>query len=65
VVAGADSYYETLILQELDGLSREFGLFVLDVVSAQGHVLPQKRDPILFLSGKDFATLGEKWRYRP
>ena len=65
VVAGADSYYETVVLQELEGLSREFGLFVLDVVSAQGHVLPQKRDPILFLSGKDFATLGEKWRYRP
>lgn len=64
IVAGADSHYETVVLQELEGLSREFGLFVLDVVAARGHILPKKRDPIMFLSNKDFATLGEKWRYR-
>jgi len=65
MVAGADSAYETVVLQELEGLSREFGLFVLEVVAVHGNIIPKKRDPIMFLSGKDFATLGEKWRYRP
>lgn len=65
MVAGADSAFETVVHQELEGLSREFGLFVLDVVATHGSILPKKREPILFLSGKDFATLGEKWRYRP
>ncbi len=65
VIAGADCHYETVVLQELEGLSREFGLFVLNVVATQSNVSFKKREPILFLSGKDFAALGEKWRYRP
>ncbi len=64
MVASADSAYETVVHQELKGLSREFGLFVLDVLAVHGNITPRKRQPILFLSGKDFATLGEKWRYR-
>ncbi len=60
MVAGADSAYETVVLQELKGLSREFGLFVLDVVAVHGNITPKKREPIMFLSGKNFATLGEK-----
>lgn len=65
LIAGADCHYETIVLQEIEGLSREFGLFVLEVVAAQSNTLLKKREPILFLSGKDFAALGEKWRYRP
>ena len=65
MVSGADSAYETVVLKELEGLSREFGLFVLDVIAVHGNIAPKKREPIMFLSGKDFATLGEKWRYRP
>ncbi len=65
LVDGADVTYETLVLQEIEGLSHEFALFVLDVVAISGSVSPLRRDPILYLSQKDFATLGERYKYRP
>jgi flavin reductase (DIM6/NTAB) family NADH-FMN oxidoreductase RutF len=62
LVEGFDSAYETVVYQELGGLSAEFGIFVLDVVATHGVIRPVKREPITFLSLKDFATLGEKWK---
>ena len=62
LVEGFDSAYETVVYQELKGLSAEFAIFVLDVVATHGVIRPIKRDPITFLSLKDFATLGEKWK---
>ena len=64
LVEGADLVYECLVLQELAGLSHEFALFVLDVVAASGDISPLRRDPIFYLSQKDFARMGEKYRYR-
>jgi flavin reductase (DIM6/NTAB) family NADH-FMN oxidoreductase RutF len=65
LVKGADLVYESILLQELEGLSHEFALFVLDVVATNGAINPLRRDPILYLSQKDFARMGEKYRYRP
>ena len=65
LVEGADLVYESLVLQELEGLSHEFALFVLDVVATSGRISPLHRDPILYLSQKDFARMGEKYKYRP
>ena len=65
LVEGADIIYETVVLQELEGLSHEFALFILDVVAARGNTNPLRRNPILYLSQKDFATVGEKYKYRP
>jgi flavin reductase (DIM6/NTAB) family NADH-FMN oxidoreductase RutF len=65
LVEGADSIYETMVLQELEGLSREFALFILDVIAVKGEVGSMRRSPIFYLSQKDFATVGEKYRYRP
>jgi hypothetical protein len=65
LVAGADLVYESVVLQELQGLSHEFGLFVLDVIATSGNISPLRRDPILYLSQKDFARLGDKYRYHP
>ena len=65
LVEDADATYETVVLQEIEGLSHEFALFVLDVVHAKGEVGPMRREPIFYLSQKDFATVGEKYRYRP
>jgi flavin reductase (DIM6/NTAB) family NADH-FMN oxidoreductase RutF len=65
LIEGAEVIYETVVLQELEGLSREFAIFVLDVVAVHGKTSPLRRDPILYLSQKDFATLGEKYKYRP
>jgi flavin reductase (DIM6/NTAB) family NADH-FMN oxidoreductase RutF len=64
LVEGADLVYECLVLQELEGFSHEFAMFVLDVIETSGNVNPMRRDPILYLSQKDFARLGEKYRYR-
>jgi len=42
----------------------DHALFLGDVVHAEGS--PEaKRRPILFLGFRDFATLGETWRFRP
>jgi flavin reductase (DIM6/NTAB) family NADH-FMN oxidoreductase RutF len=62
LVEGFDSAYETVVYKELDGLSAEFAIFVLDVVATHGVVRPTQRSPITFLSLKDFATLGERWK---
>lgn len=65
LVEGAEKIYETVVLQELEGLSREFALFVLDVVHSHGKSNPLARPSIFYLSQKDYATLGERWKYRP
>ena len=65
LVAGAEKVYETVVLQEMKGLSREFALFILDVVAVHGKSNPARRESIIYLSQKDFAALGERWRYRP
>lgn len=65
LIEGADITYETIVFQELEGLSHEFAIFVLDVIATSGEVSPLQRNPIFYLSQKDFATLGEKYKYRP
>lgn len=62
LVAGFDNAYETVIYQELPGISAEFAIFVMDVVAQHGHVIPRKRQPIFFNSVRDFSTAGETWK---
>lgn len=64
LVAGAEVVYETIVYQELPNLSTEFALYVMDVVATKGKKRPLQRQPLLYLSGDDFATMGEKWRYQ-
>ncbi len=64
LVEGADVVYETVVQQELPNLSTEFALYVMDVVATQGKTRPLKRQPIFYLSGDDFTTAGEQWRYQ-
>lgn len=64
LVEGADNIFETVVLQELADLSHEYVPFVLEVVAVHGEALPAQREPILFLNEYDFATLGERWRFR-
>jgi flavin reductase (DIM6/NTAB) family NADH-FMN oxidoreductase RutF len=64
LVQGADSIFELTLHMELMGnLSREFALFVMNVVAVHGELRPDQRLPILYLSQEDFATLGERWTY--
>lgn len=61
LVEGADTVFELRKYKELQDISREFIPFVMDVVAIHGstHV-----EPILFLSRKDFATMGERWKFQ-
>lgn len=63
LVRGAEVVYEATVHQELEGLSGQFDIFVLDVVYAHEGLDPTKRSPIMYLSQKDFATLGERWKF--
>lgn len=62
LVEGAEVVYETVVHQELPNLSTEFTLYVMDVVATQGKKRPFQRQPLFYLSGDDFATMGEKWQ---
>jgi flavin reductase (DIM6/NTAB) family NADH-FMN oxidoreductase RutF len=64
LIEGADCIYETVVKEEIPNLSTEFVLFVLDVVATHGSTNPADRSPIFYLSDKDFATIGEQWKYR-
>ena len=64
LVEGAESAFELVLNRELTNLSREFALFVMDVVHTHGSLEPLQTHPILYLSGEDFATLSdEHWEY--
>ena len=54
--------FETVLSEELEGLSGTFALFVMDVVHVHGNKPPKKRKPIFYQSVKDFATVGETWK---
>lgn len=61
LIEGADTIFELKVFRALHDLSREFAPYVMDVVAIHGT---RHQDPILFLSRKDFATLGERWKYQ-
>lgn len=64
LVEGADVVYETVLYQELPNLSTEFVLYVMDVVATHGKTRPVQRQPIFYLSGDDYVTVGESWRHK-
>lgn len=64
LVKGAEVIYETRMLQEIEDISGQFDMFVMDVVYAHEGLEPTKRTPILYLSQKDFAALGERWKFK-
>jgi flavin reductase (DIM6/NTAB) family NADH-FMN oxidoreductase RutF len=63
LIEGAEATFETVVNQEMINLSREFSIFILDVVAVHGNLPPNRRQPIFFLSQEDFATTGETWQY--
>jgi len=63
LVAGADGIFEMLVFKELDGLSREFAIYVFDIIATHGKFRPEDRQPIMYLSLKDCATLRQTWKY--
>lgn len=63
LVDGADVTYEMVVYKQLEGLSREFAIYVFDIIATHGKIKPASRQPILYLSLKDFTTYGEMWKY--
>lgn len=64
LVEGADVSFEMLVYKQLPDLSREFAIYVFDIVATHGKTKPPNRQPILYLSLKDFSTYGEMWKYQ-
>ena len=67
VVQGADAVFELRVRRELvdqddDG---DHVPFLFDVVHVHRGTRPATGEPLLFLGWRDFATLGERWRFRP
>ena len=64
LVEGADGVFEMVVNRQIDDISREFAIYVFDIVATHGKVKPVNRQPILYQSLKDFTTTGESWRYQ-
>ena len=64
LVEGADAVFEMVVNRQIEGISREFAIYVFDIVATHGNVQPVEHQPIFYLSLKDFTTSGELWRYQ-
>jgi hypothetical protein len=64
LVEGADVAFEMVVNRQIEGISREFAIYVFDIVATHGKVKPVDHQPILYQSLKDFTTSGESWRYQ-
>lgn len=64
LVEGADAIFETVVFQELKGISHEFAPFVMDVVAFHGNVDAAERQPILFTKEYHFTTTDGQWRFK-
>jgi flavin reductase (DIM6/NTAB) family NADH-FMN oxidoreductase RutF len=65
VVEGAYTAFEVMVVAELQEPNGDHVPFVCDVVHVHRQRRPALGEPILFLGYRDFATLGERWRFRP
>jgi flavin reductase (DIM6/NTAB) family NADH-FMN oxidoreductase RutF len=65
VVDGVYTAFELMVVSELEEPSGDHVPFVCDVVHVHRRRRAATGDPILFLGYRDFATLGERWRFRP
>ena len=64
LVVGAECIFEIIVVKEIKNISREFAPHVLDVIATHGTLTAKEINPIMYLSEKSFATLGEHWEYQ-
>jgi flavin reductase (DIM6/NTAB) family NADH-FMN oxidoreductase RutF len=64
-IEGALSTFELTVAQELGGMSGDHVPFVMDVVHVHTQERPSSAEPILFLGHRDFATVGDRFRFKP
>ena len=63
LVAGFEVAYEMIVWKELEGLVMDHAQFVFDVVAVHEAIPLDKVQPILFMGEKNFAAMGERWRF--
>jgi flavin reductase (DIM6/NTAB) family NADH-FMN oxidoreductase RutF len=64
VVEGIDAAFELVVVAEIEEPTGDHVPFICDVVHVHRRRRPVLGEPILFLGYRDFATLGERWRFR-
>jgi flavin reductase (DIM6/NTAB) family NADH-FMN oxidoreductase RutF len=64
VVEGIDAAFELVVVAEIEEPTGDHVPFICDVVHVHRRRRPALGEPILFLGYRDFATLGECWRFR-
>lgn len=64
IVQGAYSAFELAVLSETDDPEADHVVFTFEVVAVHTAQHPREGEPILFLGGRDYATLGERWQFR-
>jgi flavin reductase (DIM6/NTAB) family NADH-FMN oxidoreductase RutF len=65
VVEGIYAAFELVVVAELAEPAGDHVPFICDVVHVHRKRRPAMGEPMLFLGYRDFATLGERWRFRP
>jgi flavin reductase (DIM6/NTAB) family NADH-FMN oxidoreductase RutF len=65
VVAGVQTAFELVVVAEPEEPAGDHVPFVCDVVHVHRQRRPATGEPLLFLGYRDFAPLGERWRFRP
>ena len=65
LLAGAAATFELVVRDELDAADGDHAPFVFDVVHVHRGTRPATGAPLLFLGYRNFATLGDRWRFRP
>lgn len=64
IVQGAYSAFELVVLSEMDDPEADHVAFIFQVVAVHTTQHPHDGEPILFLGGRNYATLGERWQFR-
>ena len=64
LVESADIIFETVVLKNLQEISREFAPFLLDVAAVHEQVEAPEKQANLFMKECEFATIGESWSIR-
>jgi flavin reductase (DIM6/NTAB) family NADH-FMN oxidoreductase RutF len=64
VIEGIYAGFELMVVSELEEPAGDHVPFVCDVVHVHRKRRPAAGEPILFLGYRNFATLGERWRFR-
>jgi flavin reductase (DIM6/NTAB) family NADH-FMN oxidoreductase RutF len=65
IIEGIYAAFELVVVAEVEEPAGDHVPFMCDVVHVHRRRRPATGEPILFLGYRDFATLGERWSFKP